>query len=264
MSREKKKWFKNFLEQDGYLLVFTLICLVCLVSYFLANRFLLDSGQEVLDTTSVKGVWVSTVGSNICPEASLVNASGCIDESYFNEYTELNTQRVPIDDSGKVIFSNDDLFINGSFEITESIDSDMWDIGYIGDFTLKINERNWVFKDLVWKGGSREYVLGITKVDDGYLIPFFPSASLNTLQKQLWVLKYSSSTDSVEQVFFNDNHGSSVYVDATYVSVLENGDRIFLRVDLLDPSLVDSREVVLYEYVDNSLDFVKNFVLKAD
>lgn len=264
MSRKMNGKVKSFLVQDGYLLVFTLICLICLIVYFFANKFLMDTGEEVLDTTSVKGVWVSTVDSNTCPEAGLVNASGCIDESYFNEYTKLSTQRISLDDSGKIIFSNDDLFINGNFDITESVDSEVWDIVYIGDFSLKINERNWVFKDLVWKEGSSEYVLGVTKIDNGYLISFFPSASLNTLQRQLWVFEYSQSDDSVKQVFFKDSKGSTVFIDSTYVSVLERDSDYFLRVDLVDPSLVDSREVILYKYSSNSLDFVKNYILKAD
>ena len=241
-----------------------MICLVCLVTYFLANRYLIGNEQQVLDTTSVKGVWVSTVGSNTCPESSLVDTSGCIDESYFNEYRELDTYRISLDDSGKIIFSNDELFVNGSFEIKESIDSEIWDMGYIGDFTLKINERNWVFKDLVWKDGSNENILGITELNDGYLISFSPSVSLNTLFKQLWMFKYSKSTDSVEQFFFTEGDSKNVFIDSTYVSVLEESDRLFIRVDLLNPSLVGSREVILYEYVDNGLDFVKNYILKTD
>ncbi|MDD3474500.1 MAG: hypothetical protein PHP08_01185 [Candidatus Dojkabacteria bacterium] len=264
MSRKKSRKVKNFLEQDGYLLVFTLICLLSLVTYFLANRYFLSNDQQVLDITSVKGVWVSTVGSNDCPEAELIDANGCIDNSYFDKYTELNTQRISIDDNGKVIFSNTDLFINGSFDTKEVVDSDVWDTVYIGDFTLKINERNWVFKDLVWKEGSNEYVLGITKVDNGYLISFFPSASLDTLQKQLWIFEYSDDTDSVSQLFFKKNGSSSVFIDSTYVSILEDEDDIFLRIDYLDPSLVDGREVILYEYVNNGLDFINNYVLKAD
>ena len=264
MSRKKKKLIRDFLEQDGYLLVFTLICLLSLVAYFLANKYLVDNGGEILDTTSIKGVWVSTVGSNDCPEANLMNASGCIDYSYFKDYTELNTHRIAMDSNGRVVFANSDIFINGNFDINESIDSEMWDVGYVGDFTLKINERNWVFKDLVWKEGSNEYVLGVTGVDDGYLVSFFPSASLNTLLKQLWIFKYSESTDTVTQLFFYKDGGKGVFIDSTYVSFLEKGEKIFLRVDLLDPSLVDSREVVLYEYNEDSLDFVRDYILKVD
>jgi hypothetical protein len=253
MSRKKFSKVKDFLEQDGYLLVFTLICLVSLATYFLASKYLVGDGKEVLDTTSVKGVWVSVDNSN-----------GYIDQSYFNEYDEVNTQRLTMDDNGKIIFSNSDLFINGSFDTKEVLDTEMWDIAYIGDFTLKINERNWVFKDLVWKEGSSEYVLGVTKIDNGYLISFFPSVSLNILQKQLWVFEYSGSDDSVKQVFFKNSQGSTVFIDSTYLSVLKKDGDYFLRVDFVDPSLVGGREVLLYKYTSNSLDFLKSYILKAD
>ena len=253
MSRKKFSKVKDFLEQNGYLLVFTLICLISLATYFLASKYLIGDGKEVLDTTSVKGIWVSVDNSN-----------SYIDQSYFNEYNEVNTQRLTMDKNGRIIFSNNDLFINGSFDITESLDGEMWDVAYVGDLTLKINERNWVFKDLVWKEGSSEYVLGVTEIDNGYLISFFPSVSLNTLQKQLWVFEYSGSDDSVKQIFFKDNQGSTVFIDSTYVSVLEKDGKYFLRIDLLDPSLVEGREVVLYKYSSNSLDFLKSYILKAD
>jgi hypothetical protein len=262
MSREKENSFKNFLDQDGYLFVFTLVCAVCLLSFFVASGYFEgNEDSQVLGTSSsIKGVWFKGADDKECPEASSLDVDGCIRSEYFNKgFTELNPERVSFDSDGRVSFSNEELFISGIFDIKEYVDSDLWKGVYVGDLNLKINNKQWVFENVVW---SREdsSLISIFKKDNGYFILFYPSVSLTNRSRNFWVFEYLEEGDTVEKLFFDFPDGKRAYIESTFGSILEKDSELFFKFERLDSSLGGNSEVDLFRF-GSSLEFFKSFLL---
>ncbi len=260
MSRKSKSKLQKFLEQKGYLFVFTLVAGVCLFSYFLANsNFVSKQETNVLGTSSIRGIWVKGV-NNDCPEADLVDAKGCIDSSYFDEYTTLLSKDIALDRDGRLVFSNDSILISGIFDVKEVVDDEVWNNLFVGDLNLKINGRQWVFEGVVWDRQNSSAVVSVVDTNDGYLILLYPSVTLTGRTRQFWIFKYLMEDDRLERVYF-DKDGKRAFVEATDGEFLSKGDELFLRLDREDPVLLEGREVMLFEYGE-SLRFLKNFVFK--
>jgi hypothetical protein len=261
MSRDRKKALKEFLQSDGYLLVFTAVCGLTLFSYFLANReFGQENQREVLGSTSaLKGVWVNSGTGIECPEMRGLDVEGCITDSYFENFNEIEGESVNYDREGRVVYSNDEIFVSGIFEMESVLNNDVWKDVYLGNLNLKINSRQWVFEDVVWNK-AEESVLDIIPTDTGYLVIFYPSITLTSRTKQFWVFEYSSDDDMVRNLSFVDSEGDRAYIESSYVSVLQYGEDTFLRFDRLDPSLMGNVEVGLYEY-SGGLELFRSFLL---
>jgi hypothetical protein len=261
MSRKKKSEFQNFLEQKGYFFVFTLVSAVCLFSYFFVNsNFAKNNEKNVLGTSSIRGIWVRGV-DNGCPEARLIDAKGCISRSYFDDYEILSSEEIALDRDGRLVFSNDSLFVSGIFDVNEVIDDEVWDSLYVGDLNLRINNKQWVFQNVVWDKERSSSILSIVQIDSGYLVTFHPSVTLTGRTKQFWVFEYLAKEDRVDELYF-DMDGKRAFVEATFGSFISKNGGIFLRLDREDPVLLEGREVMLFEF-DDSLRFIKNFVLRS-
>jgi hypothetical protein len=263
MSRKKTE-NKNFLVQDGYLLVFVFVCIFGLISYFFINSKLPSQEEirEVLGTGSIKGVWVSS-NTNSCPEANLVNANGCITKDFFKEYESLDKQELFFDDQGKIVFSDDKIFVSGIFTVERVVDNELWPNLRVGDLNIKINDNQWVLEDVVWDRDDPQAVVSLVWIDSSYLVLFHPSVSLTGLSKQFWAFEYEDEESSIRSLSFLQKEGTLGFVDSSYVDVLKKDDTIFLKFERVDPALMGSREVVLYEYGEN-LEFVDRYILKAE
>jgi hypothetical protein len=261
MSRKGKRKISNFLVQYGYLFVFTLISAFALLSYFWANDYFIKShSKEVLGSSSIRGLWVRADSDDSCSEASIINASGCIKDDYFSDYEVLNSQKISLDGTGKFVFSNDYLFMSGIFYMKEFINNDVWSNLQIGDLSLKINDRQWVFEDVVWSKEDINSLMEIVRIDGNYLILLHPSVTLTGQNRQFWAFEYFMSSDTVSTVFF-DRDGKRSFVESTYGEILEKDSELYLKLERYDPSLMGSSEVVLYEF-DKDFVFLNNFVLK--
>jgi hypothetical protein len=263
MSREKENSFKNFLDQDGYLFVFTLVCAACLLSFFVASGYFEKENPDVqvLGTTSssIKGVWFRGSDDKGCSEAESLEVDGCIESSYFSKFTQLNAELVSFDEDGRVLFSNDQLFISGIFDIREYVDSDLWEGVYVGDLNLKINSRQWVFENMVWSRDD-SFLISIFKKDDGYFILLYPSVTLTNRSRNFWVFEYLEEGDTVEKLVFDFPDGRRAYIESTFGSVLEKDGDLFFMFERLDPSLGGNSEVDLFRF-GSSLEFFKSFLL---
>ncbi len=260
MSRDRKKAFREFLQSDGYILVFTVVCALTLCSYFLANKeFETEDQREVLGSSALRGVWVNSGTGIGCPEMKGLDVEGCITDSYFENFNEVEEESVNYDREGRVVYSNDEIFISGIFEMKSVLNNDVWKDVYLGNLNLKINSRQWVFEDVVWNK-AEEPVLDIISTNNGYLVIFYPSITLTSRTKQFWVFEYISVDDIVKNLSFTDSEGDRAYIESSYVSVLQYGEDTFLRFDRLDPSLMGNVEVTLYEF-NGGLELFRSFLL---
>jgi hypothetical protein len=264
MSRKKENKFKSFLSSNGYYLVFTFICAFCLISYFVANDiFNQKQNTEVLGASVIPGVWVQGQRFEDCPEAEIVDASGCIRPSYFDDYKKFPVQKIFSDDQDRILFSNDVLFLSGIFTPQDFIDNEVWDNMYIGDLNLRINNKQWVFEDVVWSREENSALVSLVEVDDGYLIVLHPSVTLSQRNKHFWVFKYDLDSDNVSQLYFMEGDNRKVFIDSSEVSFFEKEGDNFFVFERFDPSLFGSSEVTLYEF-NSDLEYWRSFVLQKE
>jgi hypothetical protein len=250
MSRKDRNSFKNFLVRDGYLIIFSLICGVVLFSYFWANKsFESEDDYKVLGSSSIRGIWFKADSAKDCPGADLVNADACVDSTYFDDFESFPTNSIDFDDRGRVLYSNDHLFISGIFDMQEYVDDEIWNNLEIGSLTLKINDRQWVFEDVVLNKEDINSLLEIVKTDSGYLIVLHPSVTLTGRGRHVWVFEYLSEEDSVKQLYFEES-GKKAFVEGTYTEIIKEEEGLILKIDWIDPALMGSREVNLYELTD--------------
>lgn len=188
-----------------------------------------------------------------------LDVEGCITDSYFQDFNEIDSQSISYDRDGRVVFSNDEIFVSGIFERESVLNNDVWKDVYLGNLNLKINNRQWVFEDVVWNKGQ-EPVVDIMPSDKGYLVIFYPSITLTSRTKQFWVFEYISEDDIVKNLSFSDLEGDRAYIESSYASVLEYGEDTFLRFDRVDPSLMGNVEVALYE-LNGGLELFKSLLL---
>lgn len=254
MSRENKKELKDFLNRDGYLLVFTVVCALSLLSYFLANDSFQKGGEstQVLGTSTVRGVWVKGPTKPTCAESSCLN-----------DYRKLDSKEVALDEYGRVVFSNDRIFVSGIFDRKKMIDSDVWEDVHIGDLNLKINNRQWVFENIVSNREDINSLISIVEVERGNLVVLHPSMTLSGLNKNFWVFEYLDGNDFVRPISFIEEGNRRAFVESTNISFLEKGNELFLKLERLDPALMGNTEIELYRYGD-SLELVKSFILESE
>jgi hypothetical protein len=235
-----------------------------LISYFVVNNeFLIQKEkQEVLGASSVRGIWVSS-NTEDCPQASIVDASGCIKRDFFKEYNRLNKQELFFNDQGHIIFSNDHLFVSGMFTVKKVVDNELWSNLRVGSLNLKINDSQWVLEDVVWNKDSPQPVISLIQVNSNYLVILHPSVTLNGLGKQFWAFEYKQETESIRSLSFSQEEGNIGFVDSSYFDVLTKDDTVFLKFERVDPALMGSREVVLYEYSKN-FEFIDRYILKVE
>lgn len=263
MSRKKSKGFKSFLEQNGYFLVLTLVCGLGLLSYFYSTRQPSKGNQkEVLGSTStIRGVWVKAGGDHDCKGYDIINADACITDEYFGEYEELPMHDVDIDRHGRVVFSNDELFISGIFDMKEFVNDEIWSNLQIGELNLKINDRQWAFQDVVWNKEDINSLLSLVKTESGYLIIMHPSVTLTGRGRQIWVFEYIAEHDAIEKVYFGSESKRS-FVESTYANVLRKEGKLFLKLERVDPALSGNSEVSFYEFGDTLL-YRNTFILES-
>jgi hypothetical protein len=264
MSKKERSSFKEFLQQDGYLLIFTLVCGITLLSYFLANGAFSSNSSDtsVLGINSLRGVWVNGGDGIKCPEMRGLDVDGCITESYFREFKEVDYQNVSFNDEGRIVYSNDDFFVSGIFDIKDTLNNDVWRNVYIGDLNLKINSRQWVFESVVWNKAESP-IFNIISIDTGYLLIFYPSITLTSNTRQFWVFEYVLEDDTVRNLSYVDFDVDRAFIESSNISVLEYEGDIYFRFDRLDPSLMGNREVRLYRF-DGDLKLFRSFLLLAE
>lgn len=264
MSRKKSKGLKTFLDQNGYFLIFTLVCALGLFSYFYASgHFSQNNRNQVLgSSSSIRGIWVKAETPKDCEGSDIINADACITDEYFNDFERLPMVDIDIDSNGRVVFSNDHLFISGIFDMKEFINDEVWSNLQVGDLNLKINDRQWVFEDVVWSREDISSLLSVVKTESGYLIIMHPSVTLTGRGRQVWVFEYIAEDDKIEMVYF-DSDQKRVFVESTYAEVLKRGEDLLLKLVREDPALNGSREINIYEF-NGDLSHRNTFLLQSD
>lgn len=263
MSKEKENRFENFLESEGYLLVFTLVCAITLLTYFIANRNFSPQGERVVLGTSVlRGVWFSDDETVDCPGLDIPEIDGCITDNYLEKFEVKNTNIFRLDDRGRFAFTDENFNMNASFNIKRKADEDIWEDVYIGDLNLKINKRNWVFEDVVWNRAG-EPIFEIYTSDSGYTIIFYPSITLTGLSKQFWVFEYYLDSNTVECIYFIEGEDTRAFVEASDVSIVEYEGDTYFMFKRLDPSLMGNTEISFYRF-DDGLRLYKRFLLLSE
>jgi hypothetical protein len=260
MSKKKNKAFNEFLVQDGYLIVFTLVSAITLFSYFYSTKlFSVEEDRNVLGSTALRGVWVD-VGTGIeCPEMRGLDVDGCVTSPYFDQFDNVNVESVSFNSEGKITYTNEDLYISGIFYTKKTLNNDVWRDVYIGDINFKINNRQWVYEDVVWNK-AQSPIVDIVTTDDGYIVIFYPSITLTSRTKHFWVFEYNVKDDLVRNLSFKDSDGDRSFLESSYVSVLNYEGDIFLRFDRVDPSLMGNKDVRLYRF-NSDLELYRSVLL---
>ncbi|MCK9415880.1 MAG: hypothetical protein PHG60_00720 [Candidatus Dojkabacteria bacterium] len=254
MSRREERSFKNFLVQEGYLLAFTLIAGLSLLSYFGANNyFARQNGMEVLGTSSVSGVWVQS-GSY---------GKGGIERSYFDKYKKVPMQELYFDEKGEVAFFNENLSITAVLKIKEFINDDVWSNLYIGNLNLKINDKQWVFESVVWDKEGDSSLISLANIGEGYLIALHPSISLTGREKQFWVFEYLTADGVARPLSFVRDDEQRAFIDSTYAEFLDSNGTFLVKFERDDPSLIDRSEVALYKY-GTDLEYFKSLLVNRE
>jgi hypothetical protein len=260
MSRKKESGIKNFLDLNGYLLVFTSVSIITLCSYFLASSNQKSDGElQVLGTSSVRGVWFNTGGYSKCNQAKEFDATDCITKSDLDKYLKVNKKEYSLDSEGNLMFSNDELFVNANFEKKRGVDSDVWNDLYIGNIDLKINDRSWVFENVVWGKEFDNSLVSIVNLEKSYLIIFHPSTSLTGLNRQFWVFEYRVEDDVLNTVSFVKDNEDRAFLESTDFSVYEDDDGLFFVFESLDPSY-NGYSLLDFYSLNTDLQFEDRFV----
>jgi hypothetical protein len=255
MSKKKDNGdIKEFLQQNAYLFAFTFVCGLGLASYMIANEYFdqifVNDHTYVLNSASVKGVWVSKSGIS-CPNIPNLNVDSCVDSSYFDNYKTLNTTNSSFDDKGRLLFSTDTLFVSGMFEKREQLNKDIWPNVYIGDFNIKINGKQVVYQNVVWDTQSTDSILKVFKLDDGYIVVVSPWVSMVNRTKQFWVYRIYSNSDMVHTLKFVNDQSRRSLLESSEVSFNQKGENVYVFFSRQDPSLMGNSEVELYRLEDN-------------
>lgn len=261
MSRKKENRYNNFLDQNGYLLVFTLVSIITLGAYFFASSNQKSNAElQVLGTSSVRGVWFNPGGRRICKEAERFNATDCITKDDLGRYLKVSKKDYSLDSDGNLMFSNDVLFVNANFEKKRVVDSDVWDELYIGNIDLKINDRSWVFENVVWGKEFDNSLISLVDLGNTYLIVFYPSSSLTGLNRQFWVFEYSVEEDVLNTISFVKDNEDRAFLESTNLSIYEDDEGLFFVFESLDPSYGGNSLLDFYAF-RTDFEFLDRFVL---
>ncbi|MCD4756276.1 hypothetical protein K8R20_01520 [bacterium] len=262
-SKPQRVTYKEFLNQNGYFLVFTLICGLGLLSYFFCNsHFEKIFGEReiyVLDSSAVKGVWISNEGIG-CPNIDNLDVERCVEDIYLDSFQALPTKDIQYDDNGRILFSNDELFISGVFDKREVLNQEIWPDVYIGDLNIKINHRQWVYEDVVFDMESDDPILSLLQTDDGYILLLSPSISMVNRTRQFWVYEYTSTTGDIKVMKIFEDSTPRVFLESSRASFREKNDHIYLLFERFDPALMGNIEVEIY-MVGESLQFDQRILL---
>ena len=260
MSRKKQSGVKNFLDQEGYLLVFTFVSIITLGAYFLATSNQKSDGElKVLGTSSVRGVWFNSGGNRKCNQAKEYNATDCITKNDLDNYLKVNKGEYSLDSEGNLMFSNDVIFVNANFEKKRGVDSDVWNDLFIGNIDLKINDRSWVFENVVWGKDFDNSLVSIVNLENSYFVVFHPSASLTGLNRQFWVFEYKVEDDVLNTVSFVKDNEDRAFLESTDFSVYENDNGLFFVFESLDPSY-NGYSLLDFYSLNTDLQFQDRFV----
>ncbi len=260
MSRKKDNELKNFLDQNGYLLVFTLVSIITLGAYFLASSNQKSDGElQVLGTSSVRGVWFNPGGRRKCKEAEDFDAADCLTTEDLDQYLKVSKKDYSLDSDGNLMFSNDVLFVNANFEKKRVVDSDVWDELYIGNIDLKINDRSWIFENVVWGKEFDNAIISLVDLGDTYLIFFHPSTSLTGLNRQFWVFEYRVEGDVLNTKSFVKENEDRAFLESTTFSVYEDDEGLFFVFESLDPSY-DGNSLLDFYSFNTDFEFLDRFV----
>jgi len=248
-SKSKGRNLKEFLSQNGYLLVFTIMCGLGLLSYLVCNIYFEEIFNRektyVLNTSVVKGVWISSEELK-CPEIDNLDIDRCVEASYFDRFQVLDTQQIRFDSNGRILFSNDEIFVSGIFDQSEQLNRDIWPNVYVGDLNIKINDRQWVYESVIWDIDSNDPLLEIFKTDTGYILLFSPSVSMVNRTKRFWVYEYNVKTEKIEGLsFYNDGNKRAFFESGKCIFVLKN-EELYLLFERYDPILMGNTEVEIY------------------
>ena len=261
-ARKRGSEVRGFLVQEGYLFAFAFVCLLCLLSYFVCNNYFTKyKSREVLGTSIVKGVWIKSSSGNECYGIGLVDANGCIDSTYFDKYEKLPIQQISLNEYSEIVFVNESFLVTGTFDVKEIIDDEVWDNLQIGSLSVKVNNRQWIFENVVWKEESNDSLISLVKIDNRYLIIIHPAISLTGRDKQFLAFEYLIDKGSVRSVYFSDSDGKKAFVESTYVEVLEKDNDAFVKFEYENPALMGNKEILLYKY-NNTLELVHTFILE--
>ncbi|MCD4811571.1 hypothetical protein K8R14_03135 [bacterium] len=262
-SKPKKKDYGEFINQNGYLFVFTIICGLGLLSYFVCSRYFeeifIKRELYVLESSAVKGVWIDNASIR-CPNIEGLDVDRCVEYSYLDNFEILSTENILFDSNGRVLFSNDELFVSGIFDRRELLNQEIWPDVYIGDLNIKINHKQWVYEDVVLDMESKDPILSLFKTDDGYILLLSPSVSMVNRTKQFWVYKYVSKTEEISGMSFYKDGTPRVFFESGSVSFDAKGSDIFLLFERDDPALMGNIEVEIYR-VGQNLSFEQRILL---
>lgn len=257
MSLEEKKSFKDFLIQEGYLIVFAVICLGILSSYmYFVNNVDSESSMEVLGTSSIQGVWLTGLPTKEgCPEYDDFNYDVCVDRDFLRRYQALESVLINMDSNGNILYSNEDILITGFFNKETSLDQG----GHLGNLTLRINDRYWVYRDVVFSDFTKD-ILRVYELSEGYLISFTPSLSTTGLSRQIWMFSLSPQGE-VNRLAFEVRGNIKSFLQGTDVDILKKGKDIYIGLKTMDPLLMGDLILDVFEYNKESIHFLNTVLV---
>lgn len=261
--KEEKGNFKEFVNQNGYMFVFSLVCGFGLLSYILCSSYLQEIFRSrdayVLNTSSVKGVWVSDVGIK-CPNIKNLEVDMCVEDSYFEDFNSREVLEIALDQKGRILFTNEEIFLSGFFDIKDFLNKDVWADIYLGDLNIKINEKQWVFKNIVWDKTSQDSLVSILETDTSYLLVISPSVSMVNRTKQFWIYEYNKKSETLSSRDFFNGATKRRFIESGEVSFALVEDEIYLLFERFDPALLGNSEIELYKW-EGDLQYYKKVLL---
>lgn len=258
MSKENKFDLKSFLVQEGYLIVFAFICLFVFGAYFYFD-LALDSNKEVeiVDTSAVRGVWIQGGSSLECPKFDNFDYQNCVEGDFLERYREIEPIVIDIDSRGTIIFSNEDLLISGIFTKRSSLDSQ----SYLGDLSIRINQRYFVYNDIVLNNYSTDF-LKIYPKSDGYLIVFMPPVNMTGLVRRVWLFEYSHD-EELRKLSFNYEDSLKSFVEISDILLLKRDNKFYIMNKIMDPSLMGNIFLEIFTY-DDRIEILDTLLLKEN
>jgi hypothetical protein len=176
-----------------------------------------------------------------------------------DQYLKVSKKDYSLDSDGNLMFSNDVLFVNANFEKKRVVDSDVWDELYIGNIDLKINDRSWIFENVVWGKEFDNAIISLVDLGDTYLIFFHPSTSLTGLNRQFWVFEYRVEGDVLNTKSFVKENEDRAFLESTTFSVYEDDEGLFFVFESLDPSY-DGNSLLDFYSFNTDFEFLDRFV----
>ena len=250
-KKDKSKKVYNFLKQDLYLVVFSLLVVFTLFGYFYAQRMHNnpDNSLNVLGTNHIRGLWTySLKGNRDCPDDIDVDFDRCVFSKEWDSWSTLEYKEVRVGESHENITVD--------FNRVGRVDNDLWPGVFSGSYIINIGEAEYKYQSSVFDSKNNLPIVYVLDKGDSMLVLIkvqkdmvgrsfrLSGYGLSKTDGVLSVLKFRDSVNIIEinEIFFvKDGKGNEYVLTNQYNPSMQGSvkyDFFNMELNLLESVLV--------------------------